>query len=150
MRIILFNEQNGSWKCPWDRELFLGFQRLDCLPQQPAVPNPTSCLGFLQGGLHCPGSRSAQDMRPRTLGVSRMTNPGSSQAWMESSSHSTKLHYDPTDNTGGLPGPHLSVPLHTLGSLFVPWSPSSPIHGLRPTRFQNLLCSGLKTKAWTC
>lgn len=78
------------------------------------------------GGLHGPGSRSAQDMRLRALGVSRMTNPGSSQAWMESPSHSTELHYDPTDNT------HVHSHGPTCQLLCTPWgpclSPGAPAH----------------------
>lgn len=42
---------------------------------------PHQLPGFPPWGLHCPRSRSAQDTRPRTLGVSRMTSSGSSQAW---------------------------------------------------------------------
>lgn len=45
-----------------------------------SCPEPHQLPGFPPQGLPCPG-RSAQDMRPRTLAVSRMTSPGSSQAW---------------------------------------------------------------------
>lgn len=41
---------------------------------------PHQLPGLPPRGLPCPG-RSAQDMRPRTLAVSRVTSPGSSQAW---------------------------------------------------------------------
>ena len=97
-----FEEQNGGWKGPQDRELFFGFRSLHC-PPQPAVPNPTSCLDFLHGG------SVLEPGHPRTQG------PG---PW-------AKLLCDPSDST------NMSVPLHRpqgQGSLCVSWSPSSPIH----------------------
>lgn len=55
--------------------------------------------------------RSAQDTRPRTSGVSRMTSPGT-----ESSGHRAELHCDPADNTCVQLGPHRSLLCISPGS----------------------------------
>lgn len=82
---------------------------------------PHQLPGFPPWELYCPRGRSAQDMRPRTLGISRQL-PG-----VESSGHRAKLHpCDPTDNT------YLSGTLHIpqgLGSLFVSRAPAYPSMG---------------------
>ena len=73
--------------------------------------------------------RSAQDTRPRTSGVSRMTSPG-----MEPSGHRAELHYDPTDNTCVRPGPHLSFLCNPPSGVRSPClSPGAPAH--LPTGF---------------
>ena len=111
---------------PWLSECALSTSAASC-------SKPHQLPGSPPWGLYCPRGRSAQDMRPRTLRISRQL-PG-----VESSGHRAKLHRDPSDST------YLSVPLHVpqgLGSLFVSRAPALPIHGvLVPKRFQNLFCS---------
>lgn len=93
--------------------------------------SPTSCLDFLWGSGAALRSRSAQDMRPGALGVSRTGWPGSSQAWrQESPGHRAQLHPDPTDNTHiyirGQPCQFHCTSPRGQRSLFTLWGPAYP------------------------
>ena len=70
-----FEEQNGGWKWPWDRDLFLRLSESLLSTSAAAVPKPASCLGFFHAG--CTVLEAGQ---PRTQGLGPWEFPGCSQA----------------------------------------------------------------------
>lgn len=111
-----FEEQNGGWKWPWDRNLFLRLSEFLAVHLGSSCCKPTSRLDFFHAG--CTVLEAGQS---RTQGPGPWEFPGLSQAW-ESSGLRAELHCDPTDNT------HLLVPLHPQGSgsLSVSRAPAHP------------------------